>query len=167
MLSLSGVRRLDAVAAWCGRVFPWLIPALAALTFGDVVLRYGFDFGRIALQEGETYLHAFVLMLCMSYTLHRNEHVRVDIFYAKMTRRRRAVVNLAGALLFLAPMCVTILVSSWNYVAQSWSLLEGSSEAGGLPLVFLLKTMIPAMAVLLLIQAAAEIARNLGVIRGS
>ncbi len=161
------VRRLEMVAVWCGRVFPWLILPLAALTFGSVVMRYGFDFGRIALQEVGTYLHSFTLMLCMSYTLRGNWHVRVDIFYNKMSRRTRATVDLAGAVLFLVPVSLTVLVSSWGYVAQSWVALEGSPEAGGLPLVFLLKTLIPLMAVLLLIQAAAEIIRNFNVVRNS
>ncbi len=155
------------LAVWCGRVFPWLILPLAVLTFGSVVMRYGFDFGRIALQEASTYLHSFILMLCMSYTLHRNGHVRVDIFYNKMSRRKRAAVDLAGAVLFLVPVSLTVLVSSWGYVAQSWLSLEGSHEAGGLPLVFLLKTLIPLMAALLLVQGVADIIRNAKVVRGA
>lgn len=160
------VRRLEAVSIWCGRVFPWLVLPLAGLTFGSVVLRYGFDFGRVALQEVGTYLHAFLLMLCMSYTLYSNRHVRVDVFYNKMSRRTRAAVDLAGALLLLTPMCLTLLVSSWGYVMQSWASLEGSHEAGGLPLVFLLKTLIPLMAALLLVQAAAGVIRSFRVVRG-
>lgn len=161
------VRRLEAVSVWCGRVFPWLILPLAALTFGSVVMRYGFDFGRIALQEVGTYLHSFILMLCMSYTLHGNGHVRVDIFYTKMSRRKRAAVDLAGTLLFLVPVSLTILVSSWGYVAQSWLSLEGSPEAGGLPLVFVLKSLIPLMAGLLLVQAVADVIRHVKAFRGA
>ncbi len=158
--------RLETIAVHTGRVLPWLLLPLVVLTFSVVVLRYGFDFGRIALQEGVTYLHALVLMSCMAYTLRENEHVRVDIFYSKMSRRRRAIVDLAGGLLLLLPICLTILVTSWGYVAQSWRLLEGSPEAGGLPLVFALKTLIPLMAVLLMIQGIADIIRNVGVIKG-
>ncbi len=167
MLNPRGIARgLAAVAAWSGRVLPWLLLPLAALTFGIVVLRYGFDFGRIALQESVVYLHAFILMLCMGYTLRENEHVRVDVFYARMSRRQRALVDLAGGALLLAPTCLTLLITSWSYVAQSWLLLEGSPEAGGLPLVFVLKTLIPAMAAALLIQGVADMIRDLAVLRG-
>ncbi len=159
-------RRLEAVAVRAGRVLPWLMLPLAGLTFSVVVLRYGFDFGRIALQESITYLHALILTLCMGYTLRENGHVRVDIFYSRMSRRRRAVVDLIGSLLFLTPICLTILVTGWDYAARSWLLLEGSPEAGGLPLVFALKTLIPLMAALLLIQGVADIIRNVGLIRG-
>ena len=166
MLNPRGIARgLEAVAAWSGHLVPWLILPLAVLAFSIVVLRYGFDFGRIALQETVVYLHAFVLMMCMGYTLRENEHVRVDIFYRKMSRKKRALVDLAGAVLLLIPTCLTILVTSWSYVVQSWSLLESSPEAGGLPLVFVLKTLIPLMAVMLLTQGAADIIRNFTVIR--
>ena len=157
--------RLDLVAVYTGRTLPWLLLPMTLLTFAVVVLRYGFDFGLIALQESIVYLHAFMLMLCMGYTLRENEHVRIDIFYGRMSGKKRTLVNLVGNLLFLIPVCVTILIGSQGYVAQSWRTLEGSFEAGGLPLVFLLKTLIPGMAFLLLIQAAANLIRDLIAIR--
>ena len=156
---------LDVVAVYTGRTLPWLLLPMAVLTFGVVVLRYGFDLGSIAMQESVMYLHALLLMLGMGYTLHENEHVRVDIFYNAMSDKRRALVNLVGNLLFLMPTCVVILFSSRSYVAQSWQTLEASSEAGGLPLVFLLKTLIPGMALLLLVQAAANSMRDIIAIR--
>ncbi len=156
---------LDAVAVYTGRTLPWLLLPMTLLTFGVVALRYGFDFGFIALQESIVYMHAVMLMLCMGYTLHENEHVRVDIFYSRMSDKVRTLVNLTGNLLFLIPVCVVILLSSWGYVAQSWQTFEGSSEAGGLPLVFLLKTLIPGMALLLLVQAAANLLRDIISIR--
>lgn len=160
---LAGV--FETVATLAGRLVPWLMVPLAALVFAVVVLRYGFDFGRIALQEGATYLHALILMLGMGYTLREKGHVRVDIFYSRMSRRRRAMVDLAGDLLLLVPTCLVIFIVSTGYVARSWRVLEGSTEAGGLPLVFVLKTLIPVMAVLLLIQGVADAIRNVGVLR--
>ena len=159
------VRALETITIWSGRALPWLMLPLVVLTFSVVLLRYGFDFGRIAMQEGITYLHAFIVMLCMAYTLRKNEHVRVDIFYRGMSRKLRALVDIIGGLLFLTPVCLTILIVSWGYVTQSWSLLEGSSEAGGLPLVFILKTLIPLMALLLLIQGVADMIRNIALIK--
>ena len=166
MLNPDAIARgLETVAAWCGRAFPWLMLPLAGLTFGVVALRYGFDFGRIALQEAIVYLHAFILMPCMSYTLLKNGHVRVDVFYRKTSRRTRALIDLVGTVLFLMPTCLVLLITSRSYVTQSWLLLESSPEAGGLPLVFVLKTLIPVTATLLLIQGTADVIRNAASLR--
>ena len=166
MLNLDRTARcLESISVYIGRVLPWLLLPMAILTFGVVILRYGFDFGFIALQESITYLHAFVLMLCMGYTFYKDGHVRVDIFYSRLSDKKRALVDLTGNLLFLMPMCLVIFFGSQSYVAQSWRVLEASYEAGGLPLVFILKTLIPMMALLLLVQAIASFIRNVIIIR--
>lgn len=141
-----------------GRVLSWLVPVMVALAFAVVVLRYGFQYGRVDLQESILYLHTAIVALCMGYTLARDEHVRVDIFYSRMSERARAAVNLAGDVLFLLPTCGAILYSSWDYTAISWRFMERSPEPAGLPGVFLLKTLIPLMAALLAVQALARIA---------
>ncbi len=141
-----------------GRAVSWLAPVMVAVAFAVVVLRYGFQYGRVDMQESILYLHAAIVALCMGYTLARDDHVRVDIFYSRMSERARAVVNLAGDVLFLLPTCAAILYSSWDYTAISWRFMERSPEPAGLPGVFLLKTLIPLMAVLLMVQAAARIA---------
>ena len=125
---------------------------------GIVVLRYGFNLGWIWLQESLTYLHVLVFSVVAAWTLQQDGHVRVDIFYARMTEKNRARVDLLGSLLFLVPLCIFTLVISWPYVAYSWKLLESSREAGGLPLVFLLKSLIMVMPALLLGQAFVLIA---------
>lgn len=141
---------------------------MVLLTFAIVILRYGFNLGWIWLQEAVTYLHVTVFMVVTAWTLQQDGHVRVDIFYAKMPVRKRALVDLLGTLLFLVPFCLFVLVTAWPYVASSWKVLEGSREAGGLPLVFLLKSLILIMPVLLLLQSiinAADAWRTLA--RGS
>jgi len=122
-----------------------------------VVLRYGFNLGWIWLQESVLYLHAFCLMLAMPYALKLDEHVRVDIFYRGFHPKRKNRVNLIGHLVFMLPMCVFLLVMSWGYVFQSWSILEASQEAGGLPFVYGLKTLLLIMPLLLLIQALSQV----------
>jgi len=141
-----------------GRGVAWLAPVMVAAAFAVVVLRYGFQYGRVDLQESILYLHAVIVALCMGYTLARDDHVRVDIFYSRMSRRARAAVDVAGDVLFLLPTCAAILYSSWDYTAISWRFMERSPEPAGLPGVFLLKTLIPLMAALLAVQAAARIA---------
>lgn len=130
---------------------------MVLLTFTIVVLRYGFSLGWIWLQESLTYLHVLVFSVVAAWTLQMDGHVRVDIFYAGMSDKHRALVNLLGSLLFLVPFCIFILIIAWPYVANSWKLLESSREAGGLPLVFLLKSLIMVMPALLLGQAFINI----------
>ncbi len=140
-----------------GRAVAWLVPVMAAVAFAVVVLRYGFQYGRVDLQESITYLHAAVIALCMGYTLARDAHVRVDVLYNRMTPRARLVVNVAGDALLLLPTAAAILYHSWDYVIISWKVLERSPEISGLPGVFLLKTLIPLMAAALVAQALARI----------
>jgi TRAP-type mannitol/chloroaromatic compound transport system permease small subunit len=152
--SFAALRRFIAM---CGKSVAWLTVVMVLLTFTIVVLRYGFNLGWIWLQETLTYLHVAVFTIVAAWTLQQDGHVRVDIFYAAMSDRKRALVDLAGTLLFLVPFCIFILIIAWPYVANSWKLLETSREAGGLPLVFLLKSLILVMPVLLLGQAFVNI----------
>jgi TRAP-type mannitol/chloroaromatic compound transport system permease small subunit len=133
---------------------------MVLVTFLVVVLRYGFDQGSIALQESVTYMHAMLFMLAAAYTLQRDGHVRVDIFYQGFSRRGRAWVDLLGTLVLLIPVCLFILASSWGYVTESWAVHEGSREAGGLPYVYWLKTLMVLMPLLLLLQGVVWLLRN-------
>ena len=151
---------LDLVNAWVGRLVAWLAVAMVLVTFLVVVLRYGFDQGSIALQESVTYMHAMLFMLAAAYTLQRDGHVRVDIFYQGFSRRGRAWVDLLGTLVLLIPVCLFILASSWGYVTESWAVHEGSREAGGLPYVYWLKTLMVLMPLLLLLQGVVWLLRN-------
>jgi len=160
------VQTIDRINDVIGRGIAWLTVVMVLVTFLIVVLRYTFSIGWIAMQESVIYLHALVFMLGAAYTLKQNIHVRVDIFYEKMSPRTRAWVDLSGALLLLVPFCLFIIVISWNYVGLSWSLQEGSRDAGGLPAVFLLKTTIPVMAGLLMLQGVAQALRSVLILRG-
>lgn len=144
-----------------GRALAWLTILMVLVTFMVVVLRYAFNLGWIGMQESISYLHALVFMLGAGYAFKHEAHVRVDIFYQNFSTRRQALVNLLGNLLLLMPFCVFILVISFDYVAASWHIKEASPETGGLPYVYLLKTVIPAMAILLLLQAVAGSLENL------
>ena len=159
MESLAG--RLDQIAEYTGRFISWATLLMVLVTFLVVVLRYVFDLGWIALQESVTYLHASVFMLGAAYTLKHQGHVRVDIFYQKMSPRSRAWVDLLGALLLLFPVCGFIFWVSWEYVLNSWNVLEGSREAGGLPGVFLLKSLILLLPLTLGMQGIATMLRNI------
>jgi TRAP-type mannitol/chloroaromatic compound transport system permease small subunit len=150
-----------------GRLCAWLILLMVIVTFTVVILRYQFDTGWIWLQESVNWMHAAVFMLAAAYTLAQDEHVRVDIFYKDFGPRGQAIVNAAGTLLFLIPVASFLIWSSWDYVAIAWRIKEASVEAGGLtyPWVPILKSFIPAMSALLLLQGIAILTRSIVILR--
>lgn len=152
---------IERFIEWTGRAVSWLTLLMVIITFIVVVLRYLFDTGLIAIQESISYMHAIVFLVGAAYTLQQDGHVRVDIFYGRFGQRARAWVDLFGALFLLMPFMIFIGWMSWAYVIESWNVLEGSREAGGLPGVFLLKSLIPLMAALLILQAVAQVIRAL------
>jgi TRAP-type mannitol/chloroaromatic compound transport system permease small subunit len=152
--------RIDAVNRHIGEWVAWLSLVMVLVTFLVVLLRYAFDIGSIALQESVTYMHAVLFMIGIAYTLGRNGHVRVDIFYERLSRRGRARVDLVGTLLLLMPVCILVIWLGWDYVVESWRVKETSREAGGIPGVYLLKTLILLMPTLLLVQAVSNALRN-------
>lgn len=152
---------IDTLIIVCGRSIAWLLLLMVLISFSVAVLRYLFDIGWIALQESVTYLHAIVFMLGIPYTLNRDRHVRVDIFNRRFNARTRAWVDLLGTLVLLLPVFVALFWLSLHYVIASWSVLESSPEAGGLPLVFLLKSLLLLMPLLMILQGLAWILRNL------
>lgn len=158
---------IRGVVAAVGRTVAWLTLVMTLLAFTIVVLRYGFNLGWIWLQESVTYLHATVFMLAAAWAWQTDDHVRVDIFYRKASPRYKSIVNLAGTLLFLLPLCVFLIYIGWDYVAASWSTREASREAGGLPLVWLLKTLIIVLPVLLLMQSLETIRQCISNLRGA
>lgn len=135
----------------------WLTLALVVLVFAQVLLRYalpllGAQWGFIAMQEAVQILHSTVFMLGAVVALHSNQHVRVDILQARWQPRAKALAELLGTLLFLLPFCGLLIVISFDYVASSWALREVSAEAGGLPGVYLWKSLMLLSAALLLVQ---------------
>ncbi len=154
-------RQLDSATERVGRGIAWLAAALVMVTGVIVLLRYAFNTGSIALQESLIYINALLFTLGSAYTLRRDGHVRVDIFYNRMKKRNRALVDLGGTLFLLLPLCGFILWTSWDYVALSWQIRERSAETSGLPFVYLLKTTILLLAAALLVQGVAEIGRAL------
>ena len=158
--------RIEAVNEWLGSAVAWLTLIMVLVTFAVVALRYLWDTGWIAMQESVTYLHAMVFMLGAGYTLKHQGHVRVDIFYQRMSAKGRAWVDLFGSLFLLFPMLGFIFFISWEYVAESWKVLEGSREAGGLPGVYLLKTLLLLLPLTLGLQGVAMVLRSLLVLRG-
>ena len=161
----SLIDNIERFIDWSGRTVSWLTLLMVIVTFIVVVLRYVFDIGWIALQESITYMHAMVFLVGSSWAMQQEAHVRVDIFYSRFSNKTKAWIDLFGSLLLLLPVMVFVAWISWEYVSESWKVLEGSREAGGLPGVFLLKSLIPVMAVMLILQALVQIVRCAQTIR--
>ncbi|MBR9868552.1 MAG: TRAP transporter small permease subunit [Oceanospirillales bacterium] len=160
------VRGLDGLSEWTGRSIAWLTLLMVLVTFVVVVMRYVLNIGNIQLQESVIYMHSFVFLLGAGYTLKHDGHVRVDIFYRPLSERGKAVINIIGTLFLLLPVSLFILWVSWEYVLFSWHTMEGSQEAGGIEALYILKTSLLLMPVLMILQGIAELLRNILVLAG-
>jgi len=153
--------RIDRLTAAVGRAAAWLALVVVLLEFALVVARYALALGSIWVSETVIYAHATLFMLAAAWTLRAGGHVRVDVFYAEASPRTKAIVDLVGSLLLLLPFMLLLLWLSVPYAARSWAILERSQELSGLPLVFVLKTVIPVFAVLMALQGIAQAIRAL------
>jgi TRAP-type mannitol/chloroaromatic compound transport system permease small subunit len=158
--------RIDVMTAAIGRAVAWCLLAMVTVQVAVVLMRYVLGLGSIWLQETIIYAHAILFLLAAAWTLQRGGHVRVDILYANASSRQKAVIDLCGAIFLLLPFAIALLVLSLPYVARSWAILEHSPETSGLPLVFVLKTLIPAFALLLALQGVSQLIRAALVVFG-
>ena len=158
------LRGLDALTDRVGTAVAWLVIIMMLVQFAIVVMRYIFNIHSTVMQESVMYMHAAVFMLGAAWTLRRDGHVRVDIFYRRLTDRGRAWVDLFGTLFLLIPVVLFIAIGSFAYVRSSWAILERSPD-GGIPGVYLLKSLILVMMALLLIQGIAQVIRQVMIIR--
>lgn len=155
---------IDRFNAAVGRAASWCALAIVLIGFAVVLMRYVLGIGSIWLQESILYAHAALFLLAAAWTLKEGGHVRVDVFYANASPRAKAWIDLLGALLLLLPFCVAIVWFSLPYVGRSWAIFERSRETSGLPLVFLLKTLIPVFAVMLALQGLSQAIKSLAML---
>ena len=126
----------------------------------NILASWLFKSSSILLSESITWMHSANFLLAAAYTLNRNEHVRVDIFYAKMSTRNQALVDLGGTLFLLLPFTIFIIWASWSYVLLSWRIGEVSAEAGGMPATFILKSFLILMPALLILEGISQLLIN-------
>lgn len=158
--------RIDRLTTGIGRAVAWLALVVVLLQFALVLARYLFGLGSIWMTEAVIYGHATLFMLAAAWTLRAGGHVRVDVFYAEASERAKAAIDLIGAILLLLPFALVLIWLSVPYAARSWAVLERSQEASGLPLVFLLKTLIPLFALLMALQGVAQAIRAVNALTG-
>ncbi|MEJ2284404.1 MAG: TRAP transporter small permease subunit [Desulfobacterales bacterium] len=145
-------RWIDRFNEQVGRMVAWVSLGLVMVIFVDVTMRYIFNTSFVFTQELEWHLFAFIFLIGAGYTLLHDGHVRVDIFYQRLGFKGRAWVNFLGVLLFLIPGCTMVMTTSWKFMLNSFMILEGSPDPGGIPLRFIVKGFIPAGFFLLLLQ---------------
>ncbi len=167
MRALAGfVRFAEAVNDMVGRTVAYLTLATVLICATVVVIRYVLQTGFVWMQELFIWTHATAFMLGAGFTLMVNRHVRVDIVYESRSPRTRAWLDLLSTIVFLFPWIIVLWYYAWPYVAASWRLGEASPQVGGMPGLYLLKSVILGFCVLMMLQGLAICARSALVIGG-
>jgi TRAP-type mannitol/chloroaromatic compound transport system permease small subunit len=162
-LFVTAVGRLNALV---GKTFSWLALAAVLVCFTVVVQRYLLSTTQLWMQDLYVWLNGAMFMAVAGYTLLIDGHVRVDILYRPACRRRKAIMDLVGVLLFLLPFCAVVWVWGFEYVQRAWMLREGSANPGGMPGLFILKGFILVFVVLVGLQGIAMALRSVLVLQG-
>lgn len=164
-LLLEVSRRIDAVTGWIGRHVAWLIVASAVIGAGNAIIRKLFDLSSNAWLEGQWWLYAMAFLLAAPWTLRDNEHIRIDVVSARLSKRTRDWIDVVGHIFFLLPMAALVLVTSWHFFVLSWLQNEQSKDAGGLP-QWPIKALIPVAFALLFAQGLSELIKRIAILRG-
>ncbi len=168
--SSSGfVRLVDGFTERVGRAVSWLVLAMVLIGAYNAVARYlgrglGVNLSSNAYLEAQWYLFSLVFLLGAAYTFKHDNHVRVDVLYGRMSKRGRLWIDLIGTVVFLLPFSLFTLWVSWPSVRNSWTVLEGSPDPGGLPR-YPIKSMILVAFALLALQGCAEVVRGIALLR--
>jgi len=151
------ISNIDNLTENIGRLAALVLLALAALIVYDAVVRYLFSSGSLMLQELEWHLFDVVILFSVAYTLKYNQHVRVDIFYQKMSDKQQKLVGQIGIILMVLPFSLLMIYVGLDFVAISFAQMDGSPNAGGLPFRFLVKSLIFLGFAFLTLQALSEL----------
>ena len=158
----AGIDRLNTAI---GRSVYWLILVAVLVSTINAIVRKAFDVSSNAWLELQWQLFGAVFMLCASYTLLKNEHIRIDIVNSRLPKRVRDWIDLLGHLLFLMPFVLLMIYDGWPFFVTSWNQNEQSLNAGGLP-QWPAKFLIPLGFFLLFLQGVSEIIKRLAVMQG-
>ena len=160
------IKYADSFADGVGWLVSWLATIMVIVVFVNVVLRYVFGKGMLALQDLSWYLFGVLYWLGAAYTLKYDRHVRVDIFYVNMRPRLKVWVNFLGVIFLLIPWCFLGVLISISFVESAFRVLETSPDPGGLPARWLLKATIPLGFIFLLIQGMSMLFTSFLQLRG-
>lgn len=163
LLSLSAL--IDRLNEKIGSVCNWLVLLACVVSAGNAMVRYAYDTSSNAWLEVQWYMFAVIVMFGASYTLKRNEHVRVDLLYMNLSRRGQLWIDILGTLIFLLPTCAILAWLSWPFFMQSYNVFEHSSNAGGL-LRWPIKLVLPVGFALVALQGISELIKRVAFLNG-
>jgi len=162
---LGYIRLADAISAWFGKTFAWLIVFMSVGTGYEVFVRYVLNSPTSWALDVSFIMYGTLFMMGGAYTLSRQGHVRGDFLYRLWSPRWQARVDLVLYFLFFFPGVLALIFSGWKYAARSWQYGEVSvSSPAGIP-IYQFKTVIVVAGVLLFIQGIAEVLRCIHCIR--
>ena len=164
LLKLS--RAIDRLNEKVGSVCNLLVLLACLVSAANAMSRYAFNISSNAYLELQWYMFAVMVMFGASYTLKRNEHVRVEILYLMLSERQRIWLDLICTLFFLIPICLLLCYLSWPFFHQSYATGEWSGNPGGL-LRWPIKFVLPAGFVLLALQGVSEVIKRAAALRGA
>jgi TRAP-type mannitol/chloroaromatic compound transport system permease small subunit len=162
----TSLKLLTKIIDALGNLCSLLMLLMIANVFYDVVMRYFFNDVSIGMQELEWHLFAAMFMFGIAYTLKEDAHVRVDIFYDVMSARKKAIINIAGSLLFALPMTLLILYYGYDYTYEAYSIGEGSGDPGGLPHRWIVRSVIPVSSFFLVLSIIHVVLSNIQILSG-
>jgi TRAP-type mannitol/chloroaromatic compound transport system permease small subunit len=153
-------RKIDAFQERVGNGVSWLMLGMVVVVFGDVISRYVFNRSSVFVQEAEWHLFGLVYLLAAGYTMLYDEHVRIDVLYAKWPPRRKAAADFVLLFVMFFPAAIMILVTTWPFVLHSMQVNEGSPDPGGIPGRWAYKSVIIIGFLLLMLQAVSQAIKN-------
>ncbi|WP_262048405.1 TRAP transporter small permease subunit [Bradyrhizobium sp. Bra78] len=163
LLKLSGL--IDAFTRWTGKRLAWLILVAVIISAVNAIVRKTFDTSSNSWLELQWVLFSIVFLLCSSWTLLDNEHIRIDIVNAMLPKQMRNVIDLVGHLFFLIPLTVVMIITGVPFFLRSFQINEQSGNAGGLP-QWPAKSLIMIGFAMLLVQAISELIKRIAIMRG-
>jgi len=140
---------------WVGNFIAWVAALLVCVVFVDVCMRYIFNTSFVFTQELEWHLFGFIFLIGAGYTLLHDGHVRVDVIYQRVSPKTKAWINFIGVIFFLIPGCFLVIQTSAKFALNSWNMMEGSPDPGGIPFRFIIKGAIPVGFTLMFLQGIA------------
>lgn len=163
LISLS--RFIDTLNEKIGHLVSWALLAAVLICTGNALIRYTFNISSNGWLEIQWYLFSAIFLLGTSYTLRRNEHVRIDVISGRLSKRTQVWIDIFGFLFFLLPMTGLILYMALPYAMDSIRSQEMSSNAGGL-IVWPAKLLIPFGFLMLSLQGVSELIKRIGFLVG-
>lgn len=151
------IRKIDTLTEFIGKLTAVVLILLSVLIIYDALARYLFSTGSLMLQELEWHLFDLIILFSVSYTLKHDKHVRVDLFYMKMSEKNQKRVNKLGLILMVMPFSLLMIYVGLSFVEMSFFQMDGSANAGGLPLRFIVKGLISLGFIFLLLQAISQL----------